>query len=51
MARAWFQFPLDIVDAITPQTMAKLVVGARDALGRFPEVRCTIRNQMQRTET
>ena len=51
VARAWFEFPLEIVDAITPQTMAKLVVGARDALGRFPEVRCTIRNQMQRTET
>ena len=51
VARAWFQFPLDIVDATTPQTMAKLMVGARDALGMSPEVSCTIRNQMQRTET
>ena len=51
VTRSWSNLPLDIVDTVTPQVVAKLVIDARAVLDRFPEVHCTIRNQIQRTET
>ena len=51
VTRSWSNLPLDIVDTVTPQVVAKLLIDARTVLGRFPEVHSTIRNQIQRTET
>ena len=51
VAKSWSKLQLDLVDEIPPPIVAQLLMDAKDVLGWFPQVQCTIRSQAQRTET
>ena len=51
MAKSWFKLQLDLVHEIPPRVLAQLLMDAKAALGRYPQVRCAVHNQAQRTET
>ena len=48
---SWHKLQLNQVDEIPPRVLAQLLMDAKVALGRYPQVRCAIHNQAQRTET
>ena len=51
VAKSWSKLQLDLVDEIPPRVPAQLLMDAKAALGRYPQVRCAVHNQGQRTET
>ena len=51
VAKSWSKLQLDLVDETPPRVLAQLLMDAKAALGRYPQVRCAVRNQAQRTET
>ena len=51
VANAWSKLQLDLVDEIHPRVLAQLLLDAKAALRRYPQVRCAVQNQAQRTET
>ena len=51
VAKSWSKLQLDLVDEIPPRVLAQLLMDAKAALGRYPQVRCVAHRQAKRTET
>ena len=51
VAKSWSKLQLDLVDEIPPRVLAQLLMDAKAALGRYPQVRCVAHTQAKRTET